>query len=231
MKEITIDVHARKDIGKGVARKLRQSGKLPAVIYGHGEEPMAIELDHERFNATMRQAAGEKLLIDLNVDGKDSGKKALIKEIQRDPVSGKMLHVDFQHVSLTEKIKIEVPIQLEGIAEGVKTFGGVLSWTIRSIMVLCLPTDIPDKVTLDVTNLKIHDSIHVRDIVLDKVEILSDPAETLVSVIPPTIIKEAETAEGAVGEALAGGETGAEPEVISEKKAEERKAEKDKGEK
>jgi len=226
MKEVTLKVHARTDTGKGVARKLRASGKLPAVIYGHSEEPMPIELEQHNISATMRQAEGEKLLINLNVDGKDSGRKALIKDIQRDPVSGKILHIDFQHISMDEKIKIEVPIKLEGTADGVKNYGGIMSWNIRKVMVSCLPADIPDKITLDVTEMKIHDSIHVRDIAAGNYEILDDPEETIVSVIPPTIIKEAASEEGAEGEeapeAAPEQEEAAEPEVISEKKAEER---------
>jgi large subunit ribosomal protein L25 len=172
----------------------------------------------------------------LNIDGKDSAKKALIKDIQRDPVSGKILHIDFQHISMDEKIKIEVPIKLEGTADGVKNFGGIMSWNIRRIMVSCLPTDIPDKISLDVTDLKIHDSIHVKDIPATKFEILDDPEETIISVVPPTIVKEpvaaAEGEEGEEGEeapeAAPETEEAAEPEVISEKKAEEREKEKKK---
>lgn len=231
MKEVTLKVHARTDIGKGVARKLRADGRLPAVIYGHHEEPLPISLEHHRLAATMRQAEGEKLLINLNIDGSDSGRKALIKEIQRDPVSGKILHVDFQHISMDEKIKIEVPIKIEGIAEGVKTFGGIMSWNIRRIMVSCLPSDIPDKIVVDVSEMKIHDSYHVKEIQAEKFEILDDPEETIVTIVPPTIVKEAVTAEGAEGaeaapEAALEVEEAAEPEVISEKKAEEREQEK-----
>jgi large subunit ribosomal protein L25 len=228
MKEVTLKVHARTDTGKGVARKLRANGKLPAVIYGHNEEPLPIELEQHNLTATMRQAEGEKLLINLNVDGKDSEKKALIKDIQRDPVSSKILHIDFQHISMDAKIKIEVPVKIEGLADGVKNMGGIMSWNIRKIMVQCLPADIPDKITLDVTEMKIHDSIHVKEITAGNYEIMDDPEETIVSIIPPTIIKEeAVTAEeGEEGEeapeAAPEQEEAAEPEVISEKKAEER---------
>lgn len=228
MKEVTLKVHARTDTGKGVARKLRANGKLPAVIYGHNEEPLPIELEQHNLTATMRQAEGEKLLINLNVDGKDSEKKALIKDIQRDPVSSKILHIDFQHISMDAKIKIEVPVKIEGLADGVKNMGGIMSWNIRKIMVQCLPADIPDKITLDVTEMKIHDSIHVEDITAGNYEIMDDPEETIVSIIPPTIIKEEAVAaeEGEEGEeapeAAPETEEAAEPEVISEKKAEER---------
>jgi large subunit ribosomal protein L25 len=230
MKEVTLKVNARTDTGKGVARKLRADGILPAVIYGHNEEPMPVYLEHNKLAATMRQAEGEKLLINLNIDGVDSGRKALIKDIQRDPVSSKILHVDFQHISMDEKIKIEVPVKIEGIAEGVKTFGGIMSWNIRKILVSCLPSDIPDKITVDVSAMKIHDSYHVKEIKAGKFEILDDPEETIVSIIPPTLVKEAVAAEGeeAAPEAAPEVEGAAEPEVISEKKAEERQAEKKK---
>lgn len=231
MKEVTLKVNARSDTGKGVARKLRADGRLPAVIYGHHEEPIPITLEHHRLAATMRQAEGEKLLINLNIDGADSGRKALIKEIQRDPVSGKILHIDFQHISMDEKIKIEVPIKIEGIAEGVKTFGGIMSWNIRRIMVSCLPSDIPDKISVDVSEMKIHDSYHVKEIQAQNFEILDDPEETIVTIVPPTIVKEPATAEGEEGEeeapeAAPEVEEAAEPEVIAEKKAEEREKEK-----
>lgn len=236
MKEVTLQVHARTDTGKGVARKLRANGKLPAVIYGHHEEPIPVELEQHRLSATMRQASGEKLLINLNVDGKDSEKKALIKDIQRDPVNGKILHIDFQHISMDKKIKIEVPVKIEGIAEGVKTYGGIMSWNIRKIMVSCLPSDIPDKITFDVSEMKIHDSIHVKEITAQNFEILDDPDETIISVIPPTIVKEVEAAEeGEEGEeapeAAPEQEEAAEPEVISEKKSDEGKEEKEEKEK
>lgn len=231
MKEITLQVHARTATGKGVARKLRANGRLPAVIYGHNEEPVPVELEQHRLSATMRQAGGEKLLINLNIDGKDSEKKALIKDMQRDPVSGKILHIDFQHISMDEKIKIEVPIKIEGVPDGVKNFGGIISWNIRKIMVSCLPSDIPDKISIDVSEMKIHDSIHVKELAAEKYEILDDPEETIISIIPPTVIKETVAEGGEEGEeapeAAPEQEEAAEPEVISEKKAEER----EKGEK
>jgi len=238
MKEVTLEVHARSTSGKGVARKLRAAGRLPAVIYGQKEEPTPIELDQHKFAATMRQAAGEKMLLSLNVDGSTSDKKAIIKDIQRDPVSGKMLHIDFQHISLTEKIKTEVPIKLIGTPTGVKDFGGIMTFNLRKVNVSCLPTDIPDAFEINVEEMKINDSLHISELDAGKVEILDDPEETVVSVIPPTVIKEdvveegeegVEGEEGAEGEAAEGAEEeSAEPEVISEKKAEERQAGKDK---
>ena len=235
MKEITLEARVRENSGKGVARKLRAAGKIPAVVYGKDENPVPIEMEYNNFHLAMKGAAGENLLINLNIDGADSEKKAIIKEVQRDPVDGHLLHIDFLHISMTEKIKVTIPIVLEGTAEGVKNFGGIVSWIIRSVEVSCLPKDIPDKITLDITDLKIHDSIHLKEIQIENVEILENEERTMVSVIPPTVIKEEEevVAEGEEGELAEGeaapaeGEEGAEPEVISEKKAEDRQAGKD----
>ena len=236
MKEVTIEVISRRDSGKGVARKMRAAGKIPGVVYGKGEDSLAIEMDHAHFHAVMRKNAGENPLINLIIDGKGSDKMALIRDMQRDPIDGKLIHIDFQHISLTEKIRVRVPLQLEGVPDGVKNFGGIVNWMVRDVEVSCLPRDIPEKFVVDITNLKIHESLHVKNLVLENGEILASPEETIVSVVPPTIIKEATPAPGAEGEAAAAaaapaeGEEGAgEPEVISEKKTEERKAEREKG--
>lgn len=237
MKEVTLEARTRKGEGKGEARKLRAAGKIPAVVYGKGEKPVPIELEHESFHNSMRGISGENLLINLNVDGKSAKKKALIRDVQRDPVDGHLLHIDFMHISMKEKIRVDVPIELVGTPIGVKDFGGIMSWVIRELEVSCLPADIPDKITVDVSELKIHDSVHIKDLPLQKVEILDNPERTVVSIVPPTVIKEAAVAaegeEGAEGEEVAEaaeGEEG-EPEVIAEKKAEERQAEKGKPEK
>jgi large subunit ribosomal protein L25 len=237
MKEITLEARTRKDAGKGVARKLRAASKIPAVVYGKGEKPVVIELEHEDFHNAMRGISGENLLINLNIDGAAAKKKALIKDLQRDPVDGHLLHIDFMHISMTEKIKVDVPIVLEGTPIGVKDFGGIISWVIRQVEISCLPTDIPDKITFDVSEMKIHDSIHIKDLQIDNVEILENPERTVASIVPPTVIKEevvvaeGEEAEVAEGEEAPAVEEEGEPEVISEKKAEERQAEKGKGEK
>jgi large subunit ribosomal protein L25 len=231
MKEITIEVKTRHSSGKGVARKMRAQGLIPGVVYGKGEEPMAIEMDRNHFHNVMRRSTGENPLINLTIDGQASNKMALIRDMQRDPVDGHLLHIDFQHISLTEKIKVRVPIVLEGTPDGVKNFGGIVNWAVRDVEVQCLPTDIPERFTLDISALKIHESLHVKDIRVEKAEILESLEETIVTVVPPTIIKEATPAEGEAAAVVAipvEGEEPTEPEVIAEKKAEERKAEREK---
>ena len=232
MKEITIEVKSRKDSGKGVARKLRARGIIPGVVYGKNEEPLAVELEYAHFHNVMRKGGGENPLINLTIDGKPSAKKALIRDIQRDPVDGKLIHIDFQHISLTEKIRVRVPILLEGVPDGVKNLGGIVNWMVRDVEVSCLPADIPEKFVINIERLKIHESIHVKELSAVNVDILESPEETIVAVVPPTIIKEAVpvVAEGEAAAVVAPleGEEPTEPEVITEKKAEERKAEREK---
>jgi len=224
MKEVTLEARSRNSSGKGVARKLRAQRRIPGVVYGKDEKPLAIELAYDNFHTAMKGASGENLLINLNIDGSEATKKAIIKDLQRDPVDGHLLHIDFMHISMTEKIRVTVPIVLEGTADGVKNFGGIVSWVIRHIEVSCLPTDIPEKITFDISPLKIHDSFHVRDIQIPNVEILDNTDRTIVSIIPPTVVKEETPAEGEAAAAAPVAEGEAEPEVITEKKAQERQA-------
>jgi len=227
MKEVTLEAKSRSNSGKGVARKLRAAGKIPCVVYGKKEEPLSIELDYNNFHQAMKGAAGENMLINLNIDGNEGTQKAIIKDVQRDPVDGHLLHIDFMHISLTEKVRVTIPIVVEGVADGVKNFGGILSWVVRHVDVSCLPTDIPDKIVVDVTDLKIHDSVHIRDFNVPNVEILDNADRTVISVVPPTVVKEETPAEAegeAVAEAAPAAEEGGEPEVISEKKAQDRQA-------
>ncbi len=215
MKEIVIRAKARDEIGKEQAKKLRKKGIIPAVVYGAETSPLPLEVDAKSFQALLRSGLGENVIITLNIDGqKDGQKKVLIREVQRDPVWGDILHIDFQQISLTKKLTINVPVQLVGIPTGVQQDGGILQHVLRELEVECLPTDIPEKVEVEVTGLKIGDSIHVGDIQLRNVEILSDPQGSIVSVVPPTVFKEPEVAPAAAVE---------EPEVIAEKGEEEEK--------
>jgi large subunit ribosomal protein L25 len=215
MKEIVIKAKPRDKMGKEHAKKLRRKGLIPAVVYGADMSPLPLEVEAKAFHALLRSGLGENVIITLNIDDQKNGdKKVLIREIQRDPVWGNILHIDFQQISLTEKLTINVPIHLVGIPIGVQQDGGILQHVLRELEVECLPTDIPEKIEVDVANLKIGDSIHVGDIKAEKVEILSDPLGSIVSVVPPTVFKEPEVAPAAAEE---------EPEVITEKKEEEEK--------
>jgi large subunit ribosomal protein L25 len=177
---------------------------------------------------------GENILVNLKIDERISENKALIRDIQHDPVHGNILHIDFQYIQMNQKIHMPVQVKLNGIANGVKTFGGVLQWTHRELDVLALPQDLPESIDINIEELNIGDAIHIRDLDYPKLEFLGKATETIVSVIAPKLVKEVATgAEGEEGaevvEAAPADDTKAEPEVISEKKAAERQAGKDNG--
>lgn len=217
MREIMLKAKARDKFGKEHVKKLRRKGVIPAVVYGAEISPLPLEVEAKSFHALLRSGLGENVIITLNIDDPKNGdKKVLIREIQRDPVLGNILHIDFQQISLTKKLTINVPVHLVGAPLGVQQDGGILQHVLRELEVECLPTDIPEKIEVDVSNLKIGDSIHVGDIKLEGAELLSDPQGSIVSVVPPTIFKEPEVAPAAAAE---------EPEVITEKKEEEEKEE------
>jgi large subunit ribosomal protein L25 len=210
MEAIKLASEYRTDSGKGVARKLRASGKVPAVLYGRSEAPVPISVAEMDFLRVLR-VRGEMGIIDLSISGEISKEcDAIIKEIQQHPASGKILHIDFQQILRGEKLKIDVPVQLVGEAIGVKEMGGVLEHGPREIEIRCLPRDIPERIEIDVKSLKIHDSIHIRDIspLYPDFEFLDEPATTLAIVVPPRV----ET------EAVPAAEEAAEPVVIGKGK-------------
>ena len=206
MEEIKLTAERRDDVGKGVARKLRADGKLPGVIYGPETEAFPVAVNARDFATMIRTQGGTGKLIDLTVNGEETPRKVILRELQRDPVTGNFEHVDLYQVSMKKKLNMTAKITLVGTPEGVK-LGGILQSIIRELDIACLPMDIPDKVELDVSALEIGDSIHVSDISVDKVDILTNPARTVVTVVPPTVIKVAEpeeVAEGEEGEAVEG---------------------------
>ncbi len=219
MERFELQSSVRDDAGKGVARKLRGAGRLPAVLYGRKEEPLGISLSETDVRNILRKHP-ESAIIDLTIDGPNGGSmNAIIRDVQRHPASGKLLHVDLQRIRLDEKIRVEVHVSVKGTPMGVKEQGGVLEHGTRSINIMTLPTDIPDAITVDVSALKIHDSMRIRDIMeaYPKVEFLDDPDTTLATVIPPVVeAVAAPTAEAAAA---------AEPELIRKPGAEEEGAE------
>lgn len=220
MKQVSLTVKIREKKGKTANKKLRRQEWIPAVVYGRSKKPLSLEIPLKEFSKTLRGAAGSNVIIALSVAdqaSKAASRTALIKEIQQHPLSGNVLHVDFHEISLTEEIKVDVPVVPKGEAVGVKMDGGVLDHSLWELQIFCLPTQIPDRIEVDVTDLKIGSSIHVRDLKAPGgVKILTDPDTSVFSVKHPTqeIIPEA-AAETAT----------AEPEVIREKKLEEPTAE------
>ena len=217
MKEIPLAVSKREGRGKGPARRQRMAGNVPGVIYGPETEPISVSIDEKAFRTAMRQA-GKSTIISLTLD--DQEHKAIVREIQRDPVSLDIQHVDFHAISMTHPIDIAMPIRFEGTPVGVRVDGGIQQITMRELDISCLPKDIPDELVVDVSELGIGDSIHVSDISLENVRILSPERRTIVVIAAPTVVKEAVTAaeeeEGEVAEGEAAEGEAAEGEAPAE---------------
>lgn len=211
MVEVKLKAYLREERGKQAAKRLRNSGMIPAVIYGHKEESIPISIESSELGRLLRQEKGDNVIVNLSWDKK--GKKTIIKEVQRNPVTSEVIHVDFQHLIPTEKIEIDVPILLMGTPVGVKE-GGLVEHVVRKISVRCLPKNIPSHLELDVSELKIGESVHVSDLTVKNGEILDRPEETVVTVITPR------------GYAVEEEEIVAEEEVVAEGEEKEEKEEK-----
>jgi large subunit ribosomal protein L25 len=212
-KQAKLKAERRTATGRSAARKLKARGAVPAIIYGAKDKPQPLQLSARDIHAMLSHASGENILVELEIDGEKSNRMALVKEIQHSPVGSDVLHVDFHAVSMDETIQADVPLEALGIANGVKNFGGLLEQSLRSLAIECLPRDLPDRITVDVSELNIGDSIHVRQIQLPPgVTLKVLPDLTAFSVLAPVVEEEPAVADA---EAAAAG-----PEVIKEKKAE-----------
>jgi len=217
MAEVTLEVQDRNDAGKGVARKLRAQGKIPAVVYGGRRDPAKITVDRKSVAELIHKSDhGVRSIFLLKMAGTDQQRHAMIKEIQMDPISRKMTHIDFVRVLMDEKIRVTVPVHIVGTAIGVKE-GGILDWHIREVHVECLPNEIPDRIDVDVSPLGAHEFLRVSDLkVPEGVKILDDLDKNVVGVTHA----KAEVIEPEAAEAVAV----AEPEIITKgKKTEDEK--------
>jgi large subunit ribosomal protein L25 len=211
--QVSLEAKTRTESGKGVARKLRSEGKIPAVIYGHDRAPEALVVESLAFGKTLAAVRGATI-IDVSVDGK-APVKALIREIQRNPVRpGDVIHLDLYEVKADEKVTVKVPVHLVGTPDGVRNSGGVLDHSIRELEIEVFPGDIPGSIDIDVSALTIGHSIYVRDVSVPKVEILNDPDIPICSVVAPRA--EEVVAAPVVGEIP----VTAEPELIRKPKPE-----------
>ena len=201
--EVTIQAEERPGTGKGVARKLRAVGKVPAVVYGRGMDPLAVAVDRMSLIRAFKTESGRNVLIDLEVGGDTH--LTLARELQKDPVRGTILHVDFLKIARDEAIEVDVPIHIEGEAPGVKE-GGVIEHHLWSVKVSCLPGNVPERMDADVSNMIIGDMLRVADLrVPEGVTMLSNPEDAVLGVVVPQILKveeevPAEAVEGVEGE-------------------------------
>ena len=214
MPTTVIKAQKRTPGGKNVNRRLRESGIIPAILYGPGKEPVVISVDPQIVQEILHSESGRNSIFTINVDG-SAENNAMVKDYQLDPVLGDLIHVDFIQISMDRQLQLIVNIELVGEPKGVKVGGGIMDFVTRSIEVECLPTDIPESIKVDVSNLDINDYIRVNNIEVDpKVKILSDPEVVVVTIIPP--VKE----EAPAAEAETAAET-EEPEVIKKGKTSE----------
>jgi large subunit ribosomal protein L25 len=214
MEEIILDAEIRSDTGKNKANALRHKGIIPAVVYGEGKAGLAISVFRGQFLKTIHQHHVENAIITLKIkDDKKKGSRAcMMREIQHDPVKGEVLHIDFNEISLTKAIKVKVPVEPRGEAVGVKQDGGSLEHILWEVEIECLPTEIPHKFEVDVSTLKIGDSIHVKDIAFPStVKVITEMDAIVLSIAAPMKEEVAAVAEG---------EEKVEPEVLKEKKPE-----------
>ena len=185
--ETTLKAELRTERGSGDAGRLRADGRVPAVLYGHGMTPVAIHVSGLELLHLFRQAGGSNVLVDLRVDG--DAHLAIAREIQRDHIHNRFVHIDFMTVRRDEKIKVVVEVYEIGESVGVHE-GGVVEHHLRELELECLPGDVPDRIEADITALEIGDMLHVRDIVVPEgVTVLSDPDAAVISVITPAALR------------------------------------------
>ena len=207
-KQVKLTAQRRTGVGRSAVRKLKATGAVPAVMYGAKQQPELLQVSKREFGALLSHAAGENILVELEIAG-DTNRLALVQEVQHSPIGGDVLHVDFHAVEMDEVIEADIPLEPMGTANGVKNFGGLLEQSLRSLAIECLPRDLPDVITVDVSALNIGDAIHVREIPLPPGVTTRIPADlTAFSVMAPTVVEEPAAAPTAA----------AAPEVIKEKK-------------
>ncbi|HYK82194.1 MAG TPA: 50S ribosomal protein L25 [Gemmatimonadales bacterium] len=180
---VSLAATPRQATGKGGARQARFRGRVPAVIYGHGRETQPLEVEAKALEKALQGVEPESTIIELALDGKKV--KTLIREIQRDALRPDIIHVDFYEIHAAEKVKLKVPVHLTGSPDGVRNAGGVLDQVTREVEIEVLPENIPDRVELDVTALKIGDSLHVRELTIPNARILTEGELTIATVVPP----------------------------------------------
>ncbi len=210
MANATLSANSRAETGKGAARKIRQAGNIPAVIYGHNREPQSLVLNSRETEKLVKSISTKSTVIELSIDGKTA--RTLIREIQRHPFKRTILHIDFQELVAGETVTVKCPIVYVGTPEGVRLEGGILDQIMHELTIQVDPGNIPNHIDVDVSGVKLGKSLHVSDLTLPAgIKIMDDAGSTVCVVAPPKV--QAETpADGA-----------AEPEVIRKAKADDEK--------
>ena len=192
MAQSTLVVTKRVRLGKGGSKKVREEGKIPAILYGKGSKPIPLIIDPSELKTALDTDAGINTLLELKIEeeGSETTKLTFLRDVQYNHITSMPVHFDFQELRMDKRIRVKVPVRITGRSKGVKE-GGLLEEIIRDIEVECLPGDIPNSFDLDVTELDLNHSLHVSDIEVDeKVDILNDPKSPIVSVIIPKAVEE-----------------------------------------
>lgn len=219
MSEITLEVNEREQLGKNNSRRLRATGEVPAVVYGGAYEPVAIRVS-ERTVRDLVKRAGDNAVFLLQLAGTDERRHAMIRALQYDPLTDRMLHIDFQRIDLSRAVRVRVAIELVGVPVGVKTDGGLLDFVTREVEVECLPTEIPARLSIDVSELRIGQHLEAGQLQLPSgVTLVEEPNRVLASVAVSRATLEAETPEGEEAALIESEQK--EPEVLSRGKSEE----------
>lgn len=218
MDGVTLSAASRTGTGKGAARSLRRDGQVPAVIYGHGRDPMALSVENKAIERLLEVIGGETVLIDVAIDG-GQPVKAIVREVQRNPVKrAEVIHLDLYAVVANEPIIVDVPVHLVGTPEGVRNQGGVLDHHVHRLTIKCLPADIPEHIEVDVSGLLVGQAIHAGELSVPRAEVQHDDDVSIVGVLAARVETLPEPAAVAEDE-------GGEPEVIKKGKSDEDEAE------
>ena len=216
MPEVVIAKPREGKFNKNAARRVRRAGKIPAVLYGAGHEPVAVEVDPKQISRILFSETGHNTIFDLEVGGKNTA-KAMIVDWQREPIKDQLIHIDLKRIALDKALRVSVRVKLLGTPVGVKSFGGILDHVLREVEIECLPGDIPSHIDVDVTELGLHGVLRVSDLPhMDKVKFLNAEDATVAHVVS---IRE-EAAPTPEGEATAAAAGAAEPEVAKKGKVE-----------
>lgn len=210
MANIVVNAEERQEFGKNATRRLRSQGSIPGIVYGRSTDPLSIAIDPAEITSILQSDTGHNTIFKLKVG--EFSKDVIIRELQLDPVQDTVIHADFQTIAMDRKMSFDVPIDVQGTAEGVK-MGGILEIIMREISIECLPADVPEKFSIDASELSIGDTVHVSDfeIDLEKLALISDLERLVLTVVAPTVIveetEEDEAAEAEEEAAVEAGET------------------------
>jgi large subunit ribosomal protein L25 len=214
MATVSLAAKARNTVGTGHARKLRQAGEVPGVIYGHSREPQSLSLNSRELEKLLTQIAGTSTVVELTVDGTLA--RTLIREVQRHPFKRQIIHVDFQELVAGEKVTLRVPLRFQGTAIGVRESGGILEETMHQITLRVDPATIPDHIDVDVSGIQIGHSVHIRDLKLPEGAEIMDDEDAPVAIVSAPRAAVEETAAASTEAAAP-----AEPELIRKPKPDE----------